>query len=67
LAVSEQAVVVWTVCATLSGILGVLKLAGAISWPWWAILSPVWVPAAILMLLVVALFIGLALGPSKLS
>lgn len=31
----------------------VLKLAGAISWSWWWVLSPIWIPLA----LVVAIFI----------
>lgn len=33
------------------GLLGILliglKLAGVIDWPWWVVLSPVWVPIAV--------------------
>ena len=43
----------------LFGILGiafiVLRLCGVIDWPWWAVLSPIWVPIALLLLVWVAL------------
>jgi hypothetical protein len=28
----------------LAGILIVLKLTGSLSWPWWLVLSPLWLP-----------------------
>ena len=36
-----------------------LKLAGVISWPWWAVLAPIWVPWAVVAVAVAAI---LALG-----
>jgi uncharacterized protein (DUF983 family) len=35
-----------------------LKLTGYISWSWWAVLSPAWVPAAIVITLLVAVYIA---------
>lgn len=37
-----------------------LKLAGVIAWSWWWVLSPLWIPAAILLSLG-AIFLGLYL------
>ena len=34
-----------------------LKLLGAITWSWWWILSPIWISALLVVLLLVALFI----------
>ncbi len=34
------------------------KLIGWVSWPWWGVTAPVWVPMGIGGVLVVALFIG---------
>lgn len=33
-----------------------LKLTGYISWSWWWVLSPVWVPAAIIGAILLAVF-----------
>lgn len=44
------------------GLLGILfiglKLTGFIDWPWWAVLSPIWVPIALLLLVWVALVLN---------
>ena len=32
----------------------VLKLCGVISWSWWAVLAPLWVPVAILAIFLLA-------------
>lgn len=32
----------------------VLKLSGVISWSWWWTLTPVWLPVALLLVLIVA-------------
>lgn len=32
----------------------VLKLCGVISWSWWAVLAPFWVPLALLVLIFLA-------------
>lgn len=35
----------------------VLKLIGVIGWSWWWVLAPLWVPAAIIVILVIAILI----------
>ena len=35
----------------------VLKLLGAITWSWWWVLSPIWISALLVVLLLVGLFI----------
>jgi len=37
----------------------VLKLCGVISWSWWWVLSPLWIP---LVILLVVLFVALLIG-----
>lgn len=34
-----------------------LKLLGAITWSWWWVLSPIWISALLVVLLLVGLFI----------
>lgn len=31
----------------------VLKLVGTITWSWWWVLSPLWIPASILLIIIV--------------
>jgi hypothetical protein len=40
----------------------VLKLCGVINWSWWWVLSPTWITAAIVVLLLVVAFILASLG-----
>lgn len=35
-----------------------LKLTGAISWSWWWVLSPLWIPTAVTLLIFIVLAIG---------
>lgn len=35
----------------------VLKLIGVIDWSWWWVLAPLWIPAAIIVILVIAILI----------
>lgn len=35
----------------------VLKLIGVIDWSWWWVLAPLWTPAAIIVILVIAIVI----------
>ncbi len=43
---------------TLLGILFIgLRLTGFIDWPWWVVLMPIWVPIALLVLLLLVLVI----------
>lgn len=35
----------------------VLKLIGVIDWSWWWVLAPLWIPAAIIVILVIAIVI----------
>jgi uncharacterized protein (DUF983 family) len=37
-----------------------LKLTGHIAWSWWWVLSPIWIPIAVLLLLVAPITIFLA-------
>ena len=40
--------------STLLGLLFIgLKLGGVITWPWWLVLLPIWVPLAVLLVLLV--------------
>jgi hypothetical protein len=44
--------------STLLGVLFIgLKLGGLIDWSWWWVLSPFWIPAAILTAIVLALLL----------
>ena len=47
-------------CSDLLGLLCivfiVLKLVGVISWSWWWVLSPVWIPALISIILLLLLY-----------
>ena len=36
----------------------VLKLTGVIAWSWWWVLSPMWIPLALVALLLLFIFIG---------
>jgi uncharacterized protein (DUF983 family) len=49
----------WVGFVTTSTILFVgLKLAGVITWPWVWILSPLWLPTAVVAVLILLAFIG---------
>ena len=37
----------------------VLKLIGKIDWSWWWVLSPIWVPFAIVIVILVVLFVAM--------
>ena len=36
----------------------VLKLVGSIAWPWWWVLSPLWIPAALWLVLIFIVLIA---------
>ena len=36
----------------------VLKLCGVIAWSWWWVLSPLWIPVAIALVVVLLVFLG---------
>lgn len=38
-----------------------LKLLGIINWSWWWVLSPIWIPLAIIVVLVIIYFIVTAI------
>lgn len=42
--------------AAVAAGLSVMKLAGVISGPWWLVLLPLWLPAAVALLFVGAVF-----------
>jgi hypothetical protein len=37
----------------------ILKLTGVIAWSWWWVLSPIWIPIAIVLGIIVLVLIGL--------
>lgn len=39
-----------------------LKLTGVITWSWWWVLCPVWIPLVIVMLILAAVGLGAALS-----
>lgn len=43
----------------------VLKLTGVIGWSWWWVMSPVWIPCAILVLIIGGIFGVAMLWPSS--
>jgi len=45
-------------CGLLAIAFIVLKLCNVIAWSWWWVLSPLWIPAAIAIVLVIICFIG---------
>ena len=45
-------------CGFLAIAFIVLKLCNVIAWSWWWVLSPLWIPAAIAIVLVIICFIG---------
>ena len=40
-------------CGLLAIVFIVLKLCGVISWSWWWVLSPIWIPIAIAVLIII--------------
>lgn len=36
-------------CTVLTTVFVVLKLAGLITWSWWWVLSPIWLPLAVIV------------------
>jgi len=40
-------------CGVLTIVFIVLKLVGTIDWSWWWVLSPIWIPLAVVLLLCV--------------
>jgi hypothetical protein len=58
--VSDQVVIVsgGTSFSSLLGILFIwLKLAGFITWPWLWVLAPLWIPAALILIIVLVVFL----------
>lgn len=47
------------ICDVLAIVFVVLKLVGVISWSWWWVLSPIWIPVVIILIL------GLSIGVYK--
>ena len=48
------------ILAVVLAVVAVLKVNGIVTWPWWAILAPVYIPVAIVgLVLVVAVVISL--------
>lgn len=35
----------------------ILKLVGVIDWSWWWVLSPIWIPVVLLMVVLILLFV----------
>lgn len=45
-------------CGMLAILFIGLKLLGAISWPWWAVLAPLWAPLALFVLVLLLVVIA---------
>lgn len=45
-------------CEVLAIVFIVLKLVGVITWSWWWVLSPIWIPLAIVLVIAVIALIG---------
>lgn len=41
------------ICDVLAIVFIVLKLVGVISWSWWWVLSPIWIPIVLILILAV--------------
>jgi hypothetical protein len=39
-------------CGVLAIVFSILKLTGVLRWSWWWVLSPVWIPAGFMVLIV---------------
>lgn len=39
-------------CGLLTGVFITLKLCGVIAWSWWWVLSPIWIPLALVLAIV---------------
>lgn len=46
------------ICYALTFLFLSFKLANIIDWSWWWVLSPIWIPLAILLIIVVIAFIS---------
>lgn len=44
-----------------------LKLGRVIDWPWWWVLSPLWIPTAVLFAIAAALLLATAIGKAMLK
>jgi hypothetical protein len=53
----DTKVVGLSVCDVLGIVFIVLKLVGVISWSWWWVLAPFWIPLAIVILCAIILAI----------
>ena len=40
-------------CSPLTIVFLVLKLCGVINWSWWWVLSPTWIPIALVLVLII--------------
>jgi hypothetical protein len=45
------------VLALVTIVLMVLKLTGVVSWSWWAVTAPIWVPLAIAIIVILVVLI----------
>lgn len=49
-------------CEKLFFVFLILKLAGKISWPWWWVFSPLWIPVALVCLGIILVVIYLVIS-----
>lgn len=45
-------------CELLAVVFIVLKLTGVIAWSWWWVLAPIWIPLAILAIVIIIFLIA---------
>jgi len=49
-------------CGLLTILFIALKLLGKISWSWWWVLSPIWIPILIVLIIILIGIIAIAIG-----
>lgn len=52
-------------CGVLAIVFIVLKLVGVISWSWVWVLAPIWIPAAIVVVILLLFIIGIIVSGDK--
>ncbi len=53
------------ICTVLFLIFLVLKLVGVITWSWWWVTAPIWIPLAVLAIILMVIGIGYVINKVK--
>lgn len=49
-------------CSALTFMFVYLKLTGQITWSWWWVLAPTWIPICLVLVIVILMMIGVCAG-----